>query len=354
MAGSPEAWPAPNSTESETPGFDEAAKADIDGSDPGTVDARQRPGLNPLVSVVIPTRGRAALVLRAVRSALAQSYSPLEVVVVLDGPDPETAGAIDSLQDPRVRPHQLAETLGGAGARNAGVAAARGGWVALLDDDDEWLPGKLTAQMSSAAESRAPSPIVCSRIIARSPSSEYIWPRRLPRPGEPVAEYIFARRSLFQGEGLIQSTMIFAPRELFLMVPFTEGLPGHQDWDWIVRATAAEGAELRFVDAPLAIWYIEEKRASISRTAAWEESLAWIESRRDMVSRRAYAAFLMTTVSSRAALAGAWRAAPRILALALRRGRPGAVDIIVFLGIWLIPQRFRWWLRGIMSGRARA
>lgn len=94
-----------------------------------------------LVSVVIPTRNRPHLLLdRALRSALTQTLSNIEVIVVVDGPDPATLQTLHGITDPRLRVVALPENLGGAEARNVGVRHARAEWVALPDDDDEWLP----------------------------------------------------------------------------------------------------------------------------------------------------------------------------------------------------------------------
>ena len=104
-----------------------------------------------IVSAVIPTRGRPELLQRAVRSALAQTLRAIEVVVVIDGEDPATSLALKEWthQDGRLRVLALPASVGGSDARNRGVEAASGEWIAFLDDDDEWLPGKLQAQLDA-------------------------------------------------------------------------------------------------------------------------------------------------------------------------------------------------------------
>ncbi len=96
----------------------------------------------PLVSVVIPTYQRRQLVLRAVKSALAQRYSPFEVIVADDGSTDGTVEALRALADPRLtvlaREHE-----GVSSARNGAIDAARGDVVAFLDSDDRWLPHHL-------------------------------------------------------------------------------------------------------------------------------------------------------------------------------------------------------------------
>jgi glycosyltransferase involved in cell wall biosynthesis len=107
---------------------------------------------SPEVTVVIPTRDRRSLLLRTLRSALAQEGVPLEIVVVDDGSADNTRAAVESLGDQRVRLLRHERPRGVAAARNAGIAAAAGEWVAFLDDDDLWAPHKLRAQLAVAGE----------------------------------------------------------------------------------------------------------------------------------------------------------------------------------------------------------
>jgi peptidoglycan/xylan/chitin deacetylase (PgdA/CDA1 family) len=109
---------------------------------------------DPAVSVVIPTRDRWPLLATTLASALGQDGVPLEVVVVDDGS--ATAAPVASpFDDPRVRIVRNDRSLGVAGARNRGIEAARGEWIAFLDDDDVWAPAKLRRQLDAAAAARA-------------------------------------------------------------------------------------------------------------------------------------------------------------------------------------------------------
>ena len=135
-----------------------------------------------IVSAVIPTRGRPELLRRAVRSALAQTLREIEVVIVIDGADFATNLVVEELaqQDSRVRGIMLSSKVGGSDARNRGVDAASGEWIAFLDDDDEWLPGKLQAQIDAMKPSTAEILIGTCKLIARTPGKDYVWPRRMP------------------------------------------------------------------------------------------------------------------------------------------------------------------------------
>lgn len=126
-----------------------------------------------LVSAVIPTRNRSELVVKAVQSALHQTHPRIEVIVVIDGSDPQTESALAKIHDPRIRIFLLAANVGGAEARNIGVRAARGEWIAFLDDDDEWLPQKVSLQLAAAYAREAAFPVISSHLIVRTPRMDF-------------------------------------------------------------------------------------------------------------------------------------------------------------------------------------
>ena len=98
----------------------------------------------PSISTVIPTFDRASLVARAVRSVLGECREGDEVIVVDDGSTDDTAQVVGGFGT-RVRYLRI-EHAGAGAARNAGIAAAGGDFIAFLDSDDEWVPGKLSWQ----------------------------------------------------------------------------------------------------------------------------------------------------------------------------------------------------------------
>ena len=102
----------------------------------------------PLVSVIIPTYNRGALVHEAIASVLAQSYAPLELIVVDDGSTDATAASLRSARALRLVRQDHTGMPGQA--RNAGARVARGAYLAFLDSDDLWLPHKLADQVAAA------------------------------------------------------------------------------------------------------------------------------------------------------------------------------------------------------------
>ncbi len=101
--------------------------------------------LEPLVSVLIPLHERVREVQSAIRSILQQEEERLEIIVVDDGSEHDPTQILQAI-DPRVRVYRQ-EQGGPARARNAGIAWARGEFIAFCDSDDVWLPGKLRMQL---------------------------------------------------------------------------------------------------------------------------------------------------------------------------------------------------------------
>lgn len=301
----------------------------------------------PLVTVVIPTRGRPDLLERAVGSVVAQTVSNWEAIVVVDGPDPASEAVIRRRADDRVRVIVNPCSLGGAEARNVGARAARGSWIALLDDDDEWLSTKLAEQLRTL-HGREREPVVgFTSIIARAPHGDYSWPRRSLGVGEHLSDYLFSRSGPFAGEGAMHTSSLLVPRHLMLQIPLNAELTRFQDTDWVLRMFDA-GASFIHCPLPLTIRYMEEARSSIRSThsADWHHALEWIRQRRALVTPRAYASFLLIRGGQYTAASRDFRGGRTVVREAFVGGRPTPSALGIFAGKWLIPTEARRWLRG--------
>lgn len=98
----------------------------------------------PFFSIVIPTYNRPGLLRQSVRSVLDQTFPDFELIIVDDRSAVPTKDVALSFGDSRICWILNERGRGGAGARNAGIFSARGQWIAFLDDDDVWLPEKLS------------------------------------------------------------------------------------------------------------------------------------------------------------------------------------------------------------------
>jgi glycosyltransferase involved in cell wall biosynthesis len=103
--------------------------------------------MTPLISCIVPVLNAERYLAETIDSILAQTYRPIEVLVVDGGSTDGTVEVIRSFGAPVMHLHNP-ENPAAASGRNLGLAAARGPFVAFLDGDDLWLPGKLAAQMA--------------------------------------------------------------------------------------------------------------------------------------------------------------------------------------------------------------
>jgi glycosyltransferase involved in cell wall biosynthesis len=287
----------------------------------------------PLVSVIIPTYRRPDVIREAIFSILAQTYPNLEVIVVSDGPDAETAMAVRGIDD-RVVYHELEVNSGPAAARNAGVAISRGEWIGFCDDDDAWLPRKLEAQLAIADPADTKTLIAC-RCVYRHSNREDIWPARPIRDDEDIADYILRRDSLLGHPGIISIHSLLVPREIMLQVPLVS-LKDHEDWAWLLEVWHEAGARVRFVWEPLVVYNIATESISRSRRMNWEDSLAFAEDYRRWIGGSAYNSFLVTKVALKAKRRGDWHGL-RIIAGKVLANKPSLLDLTFLAGMALLP-----------------
>jgi glycosyltransferase involved in cell wall biosynthesis len=190
----------------------------------------------PKVTVVIPTQGRWSLLRRTLAGALRQRDVEFEIVVVDDGSSDETAERLVELDDRRVRPirHDVRRHV--AVARNAGVAAARGEWIAFLDDDDLWAPNKLSTQLRAAAAQKADFAWCAGLVVDSRCSILDTWPARDP---DEIMGLLLRGNWMPAGASNVVARAGLV-RELG---GFDEKLRHFADWDlWIRLAAAGRGA----------------------------------------------------------------------------------------------------------------
>ncbi|HLF32345.1 MAG TPA: glycosyltransferase family 2 protein [Xanthomonadales bacterium] len=299
----------------------------------------------PRVSVIITTHARPQQVCQAVKSALAQTLQDIEVIVVLDGPDPMTLANLESITDPRLRIHVRGDRGGQGAAINSGIELVSGTWTALMDDDDVWMPEKLETQLRIAESSTSASPVVGCHFLARSDAGDLLWPLRSPRPDERICDYLFCRNRLNFGEGILPTSVLFAPTELFRLVSMDETLHKYADIDWLIRADQRPEVQLMMpaLRKPLAIWQ-QQGMDRMSKQHDWRQSCQWISGHRKTVTARAYAGFLLTWVSFNARSQGDLSAIPFLLKEAFQHGRPSLVELAVYAAVWCLPlhTRQRW------------
>jgi glycosyltransferase involved in cell wall biosynthesis len=196
----------------------------------------------PLVSVIIPTYNRADLVRQAVASVAAQTYRDFEIVVVDDGSTDSTGEVLSA--GPELRLLRHGRRRGVSAARNTGIKAARGRWLAFLDSDDLWLPDKLARQIF-LLESQ-PELLICQ--------TEETWVRRGVKMNKPATHRKAAGRIFLPSLArcMISPSAVILHRQLLARHGgFDETLPAAEDYDLWLRLTWRYDVGL--VEEPLVI-----------------------------------------------------------------------------------------------------
>jgi glycosyltransferase involved in cell wall biosynthesis len=212
----------------------------------------------PAVSIIMPAYNVAPYIASAIRSALVQTYTDFELIVVDDGSKDNTAEIVKSMmrEDPRIRMVQQANR-GLAGARNTALRAARGEMLALLDSDDMWEPEFLAAQMA-ILDARPEVDIVTGNgwYLEGPRHGALARPYPDPRPDPVLASIIGDEWSVF-----IMSVM---RRRVYTAIgPFDEEMRSNEDYDFWLRAAVA-GFTFARNDRPLGYYRVRSDSLSAS------------------------------------------------------------------------------------------
>ena len=192
--------------------------------------------MNPAISVIIPAYNSRRTLLSAVQSVVDQGRRDLELIVVDDGSVDGTAEALQGMSRLPVKVFRQ-ENRGPAAARNLGIVEARGEWIAFLDADDVWLPGKLDAQMSALARNRLYGFCYTDSIIRAPDGSETT--ARPRRGGRLIFEDLLLGTQFGTGAVIVS-------RDSFDRVGlFDTELRTGEDWDmWLRLAGSGAGCHV--------------------------------------------------------------------------------------------------------------
>ncbi len=198
---------------------------------------------NPLVSVILPVHNGARYVAEAIQSVLDQEYQPLECIVVDDGSTDASADIVARYPVQYIRQVQR----GPGAARNAGVQASRGALLAFLDQDDQWAPDKLSAQVDA---------------LRSNPGTGYVTTLQESRLEEGIGRPSWITEAQLRDNSGLFPGMLLATRKTFEKVgPFREELRASSDADWFFRANDLAIPHVRIMK-PLLIRRIHEGNQS--------------------------------------------------------------------------------------------
>jgi glycosyltransferase involved in cell wall biosynthesis len=205
----------------------------------------------PTVSVVIPTYNRANLVTRAIKSVLSQTYKDFEIIVVDDASTDHTGEVVEELQrqHSRIRYIKHKENIGGAAARNTGIRASRGKYIAFQDSDDEWFPEKLKKQMDIFETASYKIGVVYTGFWREENDERIYIPFNWIKQKEgDIHEEIFQEGNYITTQAAVVRKECFEKAGMF-----NESLPRLQDWELWLRIS--KYYHFRYIDEPLLVAY---------------------------------------------------------------------------------------------------
>lgn len=200
-----------------------------------------------LVSVVIPAYNSSATIAEAIASVRAQTVKPLEIIVIDDCSKDNTLSVLDQLAGPDLVVLRHPVNKGGAAARNLGISAAKGRYVAFLDADDLWVPHKLAWQLRSLKGKPKDAFVFSTLLSTNEYNEERVLPRRAPRNDETLADY------MLKSGHIVQTSTLLVPMTLLRRCRFSENLRRFQDIDFVLQLQEA-GAYTICVNEPLVHW----------------------------------------------------------------------------------------------------
>lgn len=210
---------------------------------------------NPLISVIVPTyRRKPELISRAITSILSQTYSNIELIVVDDSPESfknrkDVQNYLSRIGDDRISYIKHDINRGANKARNTGIEASNGEFIAFLDDDDEWLPEKLELQIEKF-DNKNIALVYCQAVIIDEMDGSV---RPILNQLKKGKHYYDLLKQNFIGSNsfvLIRSNII---KEVGM---YDENLLSNQDYDLFLKI--AKRYEINFVDKILVRYYIHE------------------------------------------------------------------------------------------------
>ena len=286
----------------------------------------------PFFSVVIPAYDRAQLLGDALRSVLSQTEQDFEIIVVDDGSHDDPRSVVASFDDPRIR-FIRRENGGGGAARNTGIDAATGRFVAFLDSDDVFLPHHL-ASMRLALRDTTDTVGYARIVVDRGVGRTFLKPPRAIGPGQDMASYLLRDR------GFTPTSTLVVPAEFARRIRFHENLGEAEDTDFAIRLSLA-GCRFVMAERPGTIWKDNFDPNRLSAGRSTPRLAEWLESMKPLIPRKAYLGGRGWAVAKGVALTDGWQAF-RFYLTAVLNGcyRPG-LALAVFMQIFLPDRLYR-------------
>jgi succinoglycan biosynthesis protein ExoO len=212
--------------------------------------------MDPEVSIIVPAYNTEAYIAKAIDSALTQTLTNIEVIVVDDASGDQTVEVIQQFTDPRLQLLQNPQNLGVSASRNRAIQKARGQWIAVLDSDDWYVPNRLETLLNIAKKKKADLVIDNLHLIRNNES--FPWSTLLQESGEtitdiwPIDPVFYVKTGLYGKQGLHLGLCKPLFRRSFLhkhCLLYDETQRVVEDFHLVLRCLI-HGASMLFVPSP--------------------------------------------------------------------------------------------------------
>lgn len=232
----------------------------------------------PLVSVITPMYNRENTIQRAVESVLTQTYPNIELIIVDDGSTDMSVKAIEKYLNQQVRLIALPHNYGANKARNVGMKAAKGDYIAFQDSDDEWLPDKLAIQIDYM-KSKGYKALFCSHIL-------YLRNGKVQQvPSESKMQEIKHEgiSNILRKGNVISTQTLVIEKEIIQSVGlFDEMMPRLQDYEYVIRIVRKY--DIGFIERPLVNLYRQENSITNNISALYKATEILLEKHGDFLN----------------------------------------------------------------------
>jgi glycosyltransferase involved in cell wall biosynthesis len=285
-----------------------------------------------LVSIVIPVHNRETLIERALLSAASQTFRDFEIIVVDDGSTDGTTERVSSCNIAGLTLVRHTENRGAAAARNTGIRASHGDFIAMLDSDDTWEADKLRIQIEAAKKAGSAFQASCTGFYLHDA-------RKLSVNVPELTPGTFKHDVLWGCTISPGSTLLVTRQTLDRVGPQDECLRRLEDWDWLLRF--AEHGDMRLVQQPLAHVYVAPLQDDpATGTDTTMQAIARIEAKHSSLiyerSKIAHRKFRSTLFVERAAHM-------------YRLRRPIKAALYIFVSLFYYPKRNAHFFKSLLN-----
>ncbi|NQZ24137.1 MAG: glycosyltransferase family 2 protein [Colwellia sp.] len=235
----------------------------------------------PVVSVIIPMYNVEKYIEQSINSVLNQCYHHFELILVDDGCVDNTLNIVNSFSDPRIRVITQ-KNRGLSGARNTGIDAARGIYVALLDADDYWAPEKLTKHIQHLTENPAVGVSYCPSLFINE-DGELLGIGQFPKLNNISKQDVFCRNPVGNGSAPVIRRSLFSEitrfgvkKDKYRSMYFDESLKQSEDIELWTRIALTTKWQFAGIETPLTYYRINNAGLSADlgkQFASWQHAV---------------------------------------------------------------------------------